>query len=114
MNSEWKATERYVAAALGGTRVPITGRATGDAPDVEHPDFAIEVKRRSSDYAFPQWLEKAFLQARASSETVYERTGNIKTPLVVIEHAQGRGKPKRHYVMIALNDFVEIVEKERD
>ena len=112
MNSAWKATERYVAAALGGTRVPITGRTTGDAPDVDHPDFAIEVKRRSSDYAFPQWLEKAFLQARASSETAYERTRDIKTPLVVIEHAQGKGKPKEHYVMLTLNDFVELIDDE--
>jgi len=114
MSSAWKATERYVAAALGGTRVPITGRTTGDAPDIDHPFLVPEVKRRSSAYAFPKWLEKAFLQARAASETIFERTGKTKTPIVVIEHAKGRGKPNDYYVMMKLNDFVEIIEKGRD
>tara|TARA_Y100000814_G_scaffold275350_1_gene234682 strand:- start:90 stop:422 length:333 start_codon:yes stop_codon:yes gene_type:complete len=110
MSSEWKATERYVAAALGGTRIPVNGR--GDTPDVEHPDFSIEVKRRSSAYAFPKWLEKAFLQAKAAISDDCNDGTRVKIPLVVVEHAQGRGKPKQHYVMLTLNDFAELVNDE--
>ena len=39
-----KGIERWWANLLGGKRVPITGRSRGDAPDVEHPTFSIEVK----------------------------------------------------------------------
>jgi hypothetical protein len=105
----WKQTERYVAAALGGTRVPITGRTTGDAPDIDHPFLVPEVKRRSSRYGFQQWLVKAFQQAKAASDTIFERTGKTKTPIVVVEHAHGRGIPNDYYVLMKLNDFVELV-----
>ena len=39
----WKATERAIAARLGGRRVPITGRQRGDVPDVAHPAFAMRL-----------------------------------------------------------------------
>ncbi len=32
----WKRIERSIAGIIGGERVPITGRARGDTPDVRH------------------------------------------------------------------------------
>jgi hypothetical protein len=103
----WKEAERFIAAALGGSRVPVTGRQRGDVPDIEHPRFAIEVKRRATAYAFPKWLETAFDQAQACNP-------GDKTPIVVIQHAQGRGKPSQYFVMLALNDFAELVVSDDD
>lgn len=42
----WKAVERAVAATIGGTRIPVSGRARGDAPDIAHPLWSVEVKHR--------------------------------------------------------------------
>ena len=42
--STWKAVERGFAEALGGRRVPVTGRSRGDAPDVAREKWSIEVK----------------------------------------------------------------------
>ena len=36
-DTRWKATERRIAALLGGRRVPVSGRGRGDQPDVAHP-----------------------------------------------------------------------------
>lgn len=57
----WKESERRVAAMLGGSRVPVSGR--GDGPDVAHDVFAIEVKCRRST---PDWLLSAMAQAEAA------------------------------------------------
>lgn len=40
----WKKSERDAAETLGGKRIPVTGRHSGDVPDIEHPIFAIEHK----------------------------------------------------------------------
>jgi hypothetical protein len=42
----WKVCERRIAVELGGCRVPVSGRARGDNPDIEHPTLSIEVKSR--------------------------------------------------------------------
>ena len=44
----WKRTERRIAAGLAGVRVPVTGRARGDAPDIPHDRLALEVKHRAA------------------------------------------------------------------
>ena len=75
----WKQAGREVAARLGGRRVPVTGRARGDAPDVEHPTLSIEVKHRQD---VPAWLLGAMAQAQAAG-----RDG--KVPVAVL-HAGGR------------------------
>jgi hypothetical protein len=61
----WKQAERRVAELLGGRRVPVSGRARGDSPEVEHPTLAIEVK---SCRRLPGWLEEALEQAEASAK----------------------------------------------
>jgi len=45
-DKRWKATERRIAALLGGRRVPVSGRGRGNAPDIAHPWLALEVKDR--------------------------------------------------------------------
>lgn len=75
----WKAAERRVAAALGGQRVPITGRARGDVPDVAHERLSVEVKSRGS---LPRWLCEALEQAEAAAAggrvpvAILHRTGD--------------------------------------
>lgn len=71
----WKFTERKVAALLGGTRVPITGRR---GPDIEHKWLAPEVKQRKE---IPLWLAEAMQQAEIGCPPG-------KLPIVVI-HEQG-------------------------
>jgi hypothetical protein len=41
-----KACERNLAELLGSKRVPVSGRARGDTPDIEHPELAIECTSR--------------------------------------------------------------------
>jgi hypothetical protein len=62
--SSWKRVEREIAQRVGGKRVPVSGRARGDAPDVEHPRLAIEVKHRQK---LPEWLLDALDQAEKSA-----------------------------------------------
>lgn len=59
----WKAIERKVADFFGGTRVPITGRQRGSAPDVSHVLFSFEIKHRK---LLPGWLFDAMNQAEES------------------------------------------------
>jgi hypothetical protein len=41
MSWPWKRTERSIATRLGGQRVPVSGRARRDAPDIAHPRLAL-------------------------------------------------------------------------
>jgi hypothetical protein len=100
-SSEWKATERFIAEQLGGRRVPITGRQRGDAPDIAHDRWSIEVKRRSGVHAFPMWLVTALEQADAANP-------GDKVSLVVVEHAHGSGRRKDHYALLRLPDFIDV------
>ena len=63
-DKRWKATERRIAALLGGRRVPVSGRGRGDAPDIAHPWLALEVKDRAT---LPAWLLDALDQAERSA-----------------------------------------------
>ena len=94
-NPQWKRTERRIATILGGTRVPVTGRQRGDAPDLEHPVFSIEVKHRQT---VPQWLTESIEQATAAAT-------NGKTPIVVI-HEHGRPYAAALVVM-TLDQFMQ-------
>ncbi len=61
-HTTWKATERAIAGRLKGQRVPVSGWARGDAPDIAHPRLSIECKHRQS---LPAWLRDAMAQAVA-------------------------------------------------
>ena len=90
---DWKQAERRVARLLGGWRVPVTGRQRGDAPDISHDRFSIEVKSRRK---LPAWLEDAMRQAEASA-----KDGQL--PIAVL-HQDGR-KYRDSLVVLRLRDF---------
>lgn len=101
-NPMWKKSERAIAASLGGTRVPVSGRQRGATPDIQHARFSIEVKRRS---VVPLWLfHEAFEQADASNP------GHL-TPLVIVEWAKGRGRKLERFAVVRLEDFVEMTSE---
>ena len=92
----WKRAEREIAAVLGGTRVPITGRQRGDVPDVEQEWFAVEVKHRGR---LPAFIHDAMDQAEAAA------VGTDKVPLVVL-HEKGM-RYIDSYAMMRLDQLTE-------
>lgn len=89
----WKLCERRIAEELGGRRVPVSGRARGDAPDVEHPTLSIEVKSRRR---LPAWIENAVSQAEVAAEPP-------QLPVAVL-HQDGR-RYQDALVVLRLKDF---------
>ena len=89
-NATWKATERRVAAILGGDRVGCTGEAS---PDVVTDWLAVEVKHRR---ALPAWLKAALAQAKANAP-------EGKLPVVIL-HEHGRHDS---LVLLSMRDFAE-------
>src|SRR5687768_7317958 len=75
----WKRTERAIAGRLGGQRVPVSGRARGDAPDIAHSRLSIECKHRKT---VPAWLREAMAQAVAAAR-------DDQIPVAIL-HEQGR------------------------
>lgn len=98
--STWKMVERQIARLLGGeekgcSRVPVSGRQRGSAPDVSHPWLSIEVKHRKS---IPEWLMDAMAQAQASKR-------GRQLPVVILHKKQ---MEYRHsMVLVRLDDFVD-------
>ena len=76
----WKRAEREIAAALGGERVPVTGRK---GADVAHEWLAPEVKSREE---LPKWLVEAVAQARAGASE--GRLPMVVLPQVGARHAE--------------------------
>lgn len=108
--NRWKQVERDWAEFLGGKRVPITGRSRGDAPDIEHPVFSVEVKAGAVvSERFRDGMEQAVASIGATD----------KMPLLCISNtrkAQGKGTkgssgrpPVDHYVVMRKEDFVDIL-----
>ena len=91
----WKRSERAVASALGGRRVPVSGRARGDVPDVAHPWLSVEVKHRKS---LPAWILDAMSQARAAARS-------DQLPCAIL-HESGR-RHDDNLVLVRLGDFRE-------
>lgn len=105
-DKSWKRAERDTARVLGGERIPVTGRHSGDIPDVAHDRFAIEVKRRKS---FPKWLKDAHLQAIAAASRA-ANNGTRKLPIVVVR--PHRAQIEQSYVVMQVCDFVELSKPE--
>lgn len=91
----WKSVEREIARRLGGERVPVTGRARGDVPDVITSWCAAEVKYRRK---LPLWLIEAVEQAVASAH-------GDQLPIVVL-HQHGE-RYDSALVIMRLSDFLE-------
>jgi len=101
--STWKAAERAIAARLGGTRVPVSGRARGDAPDIAHPTYSIEVKHRKT---LPAWIADAMNQAECSRE-------GAQLPVVIL-HEEGQRYDECYAVVRLkhLDDFVDSTKED--
>lgn len=95
-----KSCERRVAELLGGKRVPVSGRARGDCPDVEHPTLSIECKSRKK---LPAWIEHAMRQAEASA-----RGGQL--PVLVLH--QDHTPYAESLVVLRLEDFASHLKGE--
>lgn len=100
--ARWKASEREIAALLGGVRVPITGRTRGSAPDIEHKWLGIEVKSRIARLLI---LQEMMDQASKAAEFSYKRDGVTRLP-VGIYHVVGTRYDKA-FITMRLGDFLE-------
>lgn len=80
---------------LGGRRVPVTGRARGEAPDIAHRWLAVEVKHRRT---LPGWLEGAMAQAEAAA-------GGDQLAVVVLH--EERKRHSEDLVVLRLGDFID-------
>ena len=98
----WKASERRIAAILGGERVPVTGRERGSAPDVEHEVFAIEHKYGK---VLSSRFQTAIEQAQAAAE------GTDKLPLVTFEHARKGSHKNIIGAAMLMDGFVKLILK---
>ena len=94
--AQWKSHERDWALALGGRRVPVSGRQRGDAPDVEHDLYAIECK---AGRVMSPRLRDGMAQAVAAA------MGTTKIPLLCVTHTTGSGPKAERYVVMRLEDF---------
>jgi hypothetical protein len=97
--STWKSTERNVAATLGGTRTPVTGRQRGDSADIDHPYLSIEVKHKG---IVPDWIRDAIDQAVKSVR-------GEKLPIAVVH--QARTSPNKDLVIMEMPVFLKFYEK---
>jgi len=101
----WKASERRMAEALGGVRVPVTGRQRGSAPDIAHAVYAIEHKY--GQRLLSARLHEAVEQAMAAAK---ELPGRI--PLVTIEEHQDGRRENECYILMRLADFLEMTSED--
>lgn len=100
----WKASERRMAEALGGVRVPVTGRMRGSAPDIAHATYAIEHKYgRVMSARMVEAIEQAEASAADSA-----KQGQYRTPLVTIENVRSGKRDNGRFVLMRLEDFLEL------
>src|ERR1051325_5906379 len=91
----WKRTERQIARLIGGERVPVSGRARGDQPDIRHDWLSVEVTHRQT---LPDWIHDAIRQAVASVR-------GEQLPLAILHQSGSRHTDD--LVVMRLSDFQE-------
>lgn len=96
----WKAIEREWAGYLNGTRVPVTGRKSGDVPDIDHDYLAIEIKASSRQ------LNGTMARAIEQAQKAARATGRL--PVVGWTMTGGRGRAAEHYVTFPLDAWLVI------
>lgn len=104
----WKASERRMAALLGGVRVPVTGRERGSAPDIAHEVYAIEHKYGR---VMSPRLVTAVEQAEAAAEQA-AREGKQLLPLVTIENVRAGRRDNGLFVLMRVEDFLRLTKVE--
>jgi hypothetical protein len=98
----WKKSELAIAKLLGGQRVPITGRARGNVPDVAHPWLAIEVKSMKN---LPSRVLTAMDQAEKSARFERDKFGLRKLPVAVL-HSDFHDH-RNDLVVLRLHEFID-------
>ena len=103
--STWKKWERWWAEKLGGDKVnarrnPVTGRHSGDTPDVETIRFAVEVK---AGKVVSSRTLKAIDQARKAGEATK------KIPIVAQTHKLN-SKTAVHLITMDVDTFLDITK----
>jgi len=103
--STWKNWERKWAEFLGGDkvnakRIPVTGRQSGDVPDVETIKFAVEVK---AGKVVSSRTLKAIEQARKAG------IATRKIPIVAQTHKINKNNAI-HLVTMELDVFLELTK----
>ena len=93
--ARWKNQERFVAAALGGVRLPNIGAGQCD---VRAPGWAVQVKTRAT---LPAWLWEAMAQAERDAAP-YE------APVVVLAEVVP-GRKTRRVVVMDFDRFAALV-----
>ncbi len=92
--ASWKRWERVIAKFIGGERVPVSGRARGDAPDIDHAWLSVECKHTSG--TLPKLWYKARAQAEASAR------GNQLPVQIYTEKGMNVGDA---FIVMRLSDF---------
>jgi len=103
--STWKKWERWWADALGGDKVnarrnPVTGRQSGDTPDVETIKFAVEVK--AGKVVSSRTL-------KAIDQAIKGGRSTNKIPIVAQTHKLN-DKKAIHLVTMDLATFLQLTE----
>jgi len=103
--SVWKKWERWWADALGGDSVnakrnPVTGRHSGDTPDVETIKFAVEVK--AGKVVSSRTL-------KAIDQAIKGGKATKKIPIVAQTHKLNE-KKAIHLITMDLDTFLELTK----
>ena len=93
----WKRQEREIAAALGGVRLPNSGRGQ---PDVLAGNLAVQVKTRAT---LPAWLVAALDQAERDAAA----TSPDVVPVVILSAVRA-GRKARRVVVLDLDAFAAL------
>lgn len=101
-SSTWKRIERDWAERLGGVRAPVNGR--GEAPDVNHPVYALEIKYGKK--LLSARLRLGWSQAKAAAV----QTGKLPV-LCVTQTVEGQ-RNNEHFVIVDLETWQAITGDE--
>jgi hypothetical protein len=100
----WKASERRMAARMGGERVPVSGRQRGDQPDISGASIAgipLSIEHKYGQRILSARLHEALDQAEAARRSPDEMA------VVTVEEVR-EGRMNRHLVIVDADDWQRI------
>jgi hypothetical protein len=100
----WKASERRMAARMGGERVPVSGRQRGDQPDIAGASIAgipLSIEHKYGQRILSARLHEALDQAEAARRSPDEMA------VVTVEEVR-EGRMNRHLVVVDADDWQRI------
>ncbi len=101
----WKASERRMAAILGGQRVPVSGRERGFAPDID--GVTVAGRRLAIEHKYgARLLSSRIIHALDQAEAAMRSPEDV--PVVTLEVADA-GRVNRRLLIIDAELFVELV-----